>query len=48
MVVRGTRFSVRADDSLEVVLLSGRVDIEEDEKRTLEPQHVFRKVGKQL
>jgi FecR protein len=47
VIVRGTRFSVRADDSLEVVLLSGRVDIEEEEKRTLEPQHVFRKFGKQ-
>lgn len=46
VVVRGTRFSVRADDSLEVVLLSGRVEIEEEETRMLEPQHVFRRAGK--
>lgn len=55
VVVRGTRFSVRSlaahhqtDAELEVVLLSGRVDIEADETtQRLEPQHVFRKRGKQ-
>jgi TolA-binding protein len=47
VVVRGTRFSVRADAALEVVLLSGRVDIEDEGQHTLEPQHVFRKAGKQ-
>jgi hypothetical protein len=55
VVVRGTRFSVRTlaaregeHDSaeLEVVLLSGRVDIEDETTQRLEPQHVFRKRGK--
>jgi TolA-binding protein len=55
VVVRGTRFSVRTlaarDDQhdaseLEVVLLSGRVDIEDETTQRLEPQHVFRKRGK--
>lgn len=46
VVVRGTRFSVRADDEFEVVLLSGRVEIEDGVKQVLEPKHVFRKAGK--
>jgi ferric-dicitrate binding protein FerR (iron transport regulator) len=45
VVVRGTRFSVRADDALEVVLLSGRVEVEDGETRVLEPQHVLQKRG---
>jgi hypothetical protein len=42
VVVRGTRFSVRANDELEVVLLSGRVDIQDGSTHVLEPQQVFR------
>lgn len=45
VVVRGTRFSVRADSELEVVLLSGRVEIQDESPRMLEPRHVFRKAG---
>jgi hypothetical protein len=46
VVVRGTRFSVRADGELEVVLLSGRVEIQDEAPQLLEPHHVFRKAGR--
>jgi tetratricopeptide (TPR) repeat protein len=46
VIVRGTRFSIRADDALEVVLLTGRVDIEDGRSEQLEPAHVFHKQGK--
>ncbi|HEX6245397.1 MAG TPA: FecR domain-containing protein [Polyangiales bacterium] len=46
VVIRGTRFSVRSAEELEVVLLSGRVDIENGSTHVLEPQQVFRTRGK--
>lgn len=45
VVVRGTRFSVTADEALEVVLLSGKVDVEAETHAalTLQPAQVLRR-----
>lgn len=43
VLVRGTRFSVEARQELEVVLVSGRVEIADEGTRTLEPRQVYRR-----
>lgn len=41
VIVRGTQFSVRSDDALEVVLISGRVEIEDQGTHVLLPDQVY-------
>jgi hypothetical protein len=41
VIVRGTQFSVRSDDALEVVLISGRVEIEDHGTHVLLPDQVY-------